>query len=249
MRTGLIMALILMAGLTQAATINVGPGQSIQAAIDAAAAGDVIEVAKGTYQENINITKQLTIRAVNVGRKGIDIPVLNGGNKGDVATVFADGVVLEGFAVTNGFNGIAVKSNGNLLEGNFANYNQGFGIIVFSQSQNRLVNNTAIQNGKAGIGLFGADNSTVVGSKVMKNSLGILVTEGSSGNVLSMNSLMQNQENAYDDGTNQWDDGSKGNYYDNNACSDAKADGICDVQFKIPGGPSIDRYPLARSAA
>ena len=73
--------------------------------------------------------------------------------------------------------------------------------------------------------------------------------EGSSGNVLSMNSLMQNQENAYDDGTNQWDNGSKGNYYDNNACRDSNKDGICEAQFKIPGGSSIDRYPLAKSAA
>lgn len=44
-----------MATLTNAATINVSPGQSIQAAIDSAQSGDVIVLAAGTYTEDFNI--------------------------------------------------------------------------------------------------------------------------------------------------------------------------------------------------
>lgn len=46
----------------QAASFVVSPGQSLQAAIDAAAAGDNITVQTGTYNENIAITKGVDIR-------------------------------------------------------------------------------------------------------------------------------------------------------------------------------------------
>ena len=53
---------ILATGVAEAASFVVWPGQSLQSAIDAAAAGDNITVQTGTYNENIAITKGIDIR-------------------------------------------------------------------------------------------------------------------------------------------------------------------------------------------
>jgi hypothetical protein len=53
---------ILATGVAEAASFVVWPGQSLQTAIDAAAAGDNITVQTGTYNENIAITKGIDIR-------------------------------------------------------------------------------------------------------------------------------------------------------------------------------------------
>lgn len=53
---------ILSASAAHAASFVVWPGQSLQSAIDAAAAGDNITVQTGTYDENIAITKGIDIR-------------------------------------------------------------------------------------------------------------------------------------------------------------------------------------------
>src|SRR5438067_3681699 len=42
-------------------TRNVSPGQSIQAAVNAAQPGDTIHVAAGTYRQSVEITKSLTM--------------------------------------------------------------------------------------------------------------------------------------------------------------------------------------------
>jgi len=46
-----------------------------------------------------------------------------------------------------------------------------------------------------------------------------------------------------DNMTNNWDNGSQGNYY--GTCIDSNNDGICDSPKSIPGGGSVDRYPLS----
>jgi len=246
----MLFVIFLVAGITQAETFTVGPGQSIQTAIDSASPGDIIEVQTGLYQENINITKQLTIKAVNITEEGVDNPVLDGGMLGDTITISADGVVLKGLVATNGFSGIAVKSNNNTIEGNYANYNRDFGIAVWNNVNNSLLNNTAIENKKAGIVLLAADYNIVRGNKATKNSFGILI-EKSSMNVLWENSFFDNSRDASDSATevgiNQWDDGKTGNYYGTNSCTDADLNGICDSEYNIPDGSSVDRYPLAKN--
>jgi Pectinesterase. len=51
--------------------LNVGPGQSIQAAVDAAVNGDTIEIAAGIYVEQVTINgKDLTIHGAGDGTGG-----------------------------------------------------------------------------------------------------------------------------------------------------------------------------------
>jgi nitrous oxidase accessory protein NosD len=58
----LALAFVLATSAVHAASFVVWPGQSLQAAIDAAAAGDNITVQTGTYNENLTITKGIDIR-------------------------------------------------------------------------------------------------------------------------------------------------------------------------------------------
>ena len=82
----------------------VGPGGSIQAAVDAASPGDVIGVAAETFVEQVTVSvADLTL----LGRGGATID----GNGGSApVTIAADGVRVDGFEITNprGLIGIAV---------------------------------------------------------------------------------------------------------------------------------------------
>jgi len=77
-----------------AATVTVQPGQDLQAAIAAAAPGDIIEVQRGNYRVNLLIDKPLTLR-------GLNRPTLNGGLTGDTIRVTSPDVVIEGLIVSN----------------------------------------------------------------------------------------------------------------------------------------------------
>ncbi|MCG3170480.1 MAG: putative ABC transporter binding protein NosD [Pseudomonadales bacterium] len=75
-----------------AAVWSVAPGESIQAAIDGAGAGDVVIVARGHYRENLRLDKTLVLR-------GDGRPTVDGGLRGDTIRVVAPGVVIEGLIV------------------------------------------------------------------------------------------------------------------------------------------------------
>ncbi|NUT17233.1 MAG: nitrous oxide reductase family maturation protein NosD, partial [Cupriavidus sp.] len=76
----------------QAATWRVQPGQSLQAAIDAAAAGDTIEIARGHYIGNFTVARPLVLR-------GIARPTLSGALRGDTLRIGAPDVTVEGLIV------------------------------------------------------------------------------------------------------------------------------------------------------
>ena len=89
-----------------AATVwTVRPGESIQAAIDAAAAGDTVEVQRARYVENLRIEKPLTLR-------GVDRPTISGGLKGDVIRVTAEDVTIEGLIVSDSGDSLREQNSG-----------------------------------------------------------------------------------------------------------------------------------------
>lgn len=87
---------ILLSGLfawgAVAATLSVRPGESLQAAVDSATPGDVVEVARGLYAGNLRIDKPLTLR-------GLDRPTLTGRGRGDTIRITAPDVTIEGLIV------------------------------------------------------------------------------------------------------------------------------------------------------
>jgi len=102
-----------LAGSAGAVTHYVSPGQSIQAAIDAANDYDEIEVAPGTYNEAVNFNGK-AIRLYSSG--GQDITTIDGtGNYHVVQCVNGEdaNTILEGFTITGGnANGIDAANQG-----------------------------------------------------------------------------------------------------------------------------------------
>lgn len=103
-RAGVASMFVLGSAASAGVTIDVpGDHPTIQEAIEAAAAGDVVVVAPGTYVESIDfLGKQITVRSSG----GAAVTVIDGtGAKASVVTcVSGEGpdTVLEGFTITNG---------------------------------------------------------------------------------------------------------------------------------------------------
>ncbi|MEY8837483.1 hypothetical protein AB9K41_00425, partial [Cribrihabitans sp. XS_ASV171] len=97
-------------------TFIVGAGMSIQAAIDAASDGDTIQVAAGTFTENLTIDKEITLLGAQAGMAAMDAARSGGESVIDGAgtfgiTVLADNVTIDGFEITGfGRDGINVRT-------------------------------------------------------------------------------------------------------------------------------------------
>ena len=71
------------------------PVKSIQEGVLQAEAGDTVLVKKGVYKEaNIKINKSITLLGEN-------LPTIDGEKKGEIITIGADNVTLDGFKIIN----------------------------------------------------------------------------------------------------------------------------------------------------
>lgn len=188
------------ASVTRAASACVNPGgtagcsSTIQAAVDAAKAGDTITVAAGTYKEMVTVSKALTLQGAGAATTTIDATGLD-------HAIAVQGV--SGPAVVTGF----TAENANLS-----------GVLLRDSSGITLSNNTVQNNDKSqgpaasggmgtctgyptdgdcgeGINFQGLSDSVISNNLVQGNDGGMLVTDESGpthDNIIEDNTIQNN---------------------------------------------------------
>ncbi len=193
MKKSTVIMLAIMIALfsgTADSTFYVKSGQSIQAAINAASPGQIVEVQNGTYHERVNVTKQLTL-------KGVGEPVVDASGEGSAITILANGSTLLGFIAVGsgkGWNdaGIKVLSRENVINDNIAMKNSNSGILLYHAGNNTVANNKAEENKNSGIMLVHSNNDHLWGNNASMNQDGISIRT-SIGNIIKANDLTRNQ--------------------------------------------------------
>ena len=225
---------------------------TIQAAIDAAKPGDIIQVASGTYNERVIVDKPLTL----VGEDG-STTIIDGNGIGIVVHSNASDVEIRGFTVQNGGD----FPNSGILIGNCVRNtirdcivrNNAFGVELHESNDSIIVGNTIMNNSDTAILIRDSSNSEVHNNIIANNSMGVWITSNSSLlNMFYHNNFIDNYNQAQSFGLNtSWDNGAEGNYWsdytgvDDGSDDRTVGDGIGDTLLPHWGGQGVlDYYPL-----
>lgn len=246
---------------------------SIQDAIDAASSGDTVYVYSGTYNENVEISKDLTLTGENK-----DTTIIDGGKNGHV--LYAYGTLsnkiethISGFTIRNagglGYDCIALSyvNNGNINNNKITNSDESDGIqldhcndvtisdntisnnkgsgVSLTLSENNIIHNNIIQSNQKGMYIYYSSNSNEIYENTItgNSQYGVHIVQ-SLNNRFYLNDFTNNGQNAQDPLTNYWSYSSQGNYWDDYNDYDSDEDGIGDSPYDIPGGSNQDVYPL-----
>jgi nitrous oxidase accessory protein len=170
---------------------------TIQEAINAAntSNGNTITVDPSIYNENVDVTKSLTIRSSS---NNPAITIVNASDPNDhVFEILADSVTISGFTIQgatgNEKTGIFIDSSDNRITGNTITQNY-YGITLMNSSGNVIQNNRAESNAKTGITLLSESNSNEVSNNTVESNIGngIVVRDYSSFNSVRNNSANLN---------------------------------------------------------
>lgn len=198
-----ILALVLAVGLTlpmaaavSAATIDVNPGDSIQAAVDSASPGDVVIVHAGTYHQSVVFGPEDS----GITLKGEAGAILDGSETADPGTTLGvdairlsadvSDVTIEGFEIcyytgTGAGQGNAIQAwnsgtSNIIVQNNDMHDNSWNAVLVGNEGQGlhtgwEIRKNTVCDNGAYSLELTNAQDSEMRGNTVSGGTIGILV--------------------------------------------------------------------------
>jgi hypothetical protein len=184
---------------------------TIQAAINAASDGQIIEVYAGLYTENVNVNKELTIQA----EAGLISPIVDGGGSGSCFNIYLssglDGVIIDGFEIKNAVRGIWIFGDPTTysditISNNYIHSHTQNGILVTDATVNSLtISDNRVSAGCSGggqIGISFANTSTIIdlivdGNNITGNCAGLSLIDDTFTNVAVTNCNFQG--NAWED--------------------------------------------------
>jgi parallel beta-helix repeat protein len=242
---------------------------TIQAAVDAASAGDTIIVKDGTYVENVAIAKSLTIQSQN-GRATTTVQAADPSI--DVFFINTNDVTIDGFTVQGVtapyYGGITLWGEagaeiaGCVIKNNDCS-NDDIGFYVHQADNNAFEYNIG-SNCRIAIFLENSAGNLVAKNTFSDNDFGVGLNYASS-NVLYLNNIIDSATSNFWDETpgsssgGIWNSqtpidysyngvpytGYAGNYWGGYSGSDADANGIGDTPYQTLTGPvEYDYYPL-----
>lgn len=204
-----------------AITVNNSTGQvadfiSIQAAINAANPGDEIVVKPGIYEENLEITRALTILSESGDPSDTIIQAADGSK--NVFSIWASGVSIKGFSIRGSDSAAGIRFSGatdcrieqnilsnnscgvdfcmfssdNVLEGN--DISDSLTGISLGDSLSNTLRNNSISYCRSGISLFDSPNNTLENNTVSENNEGISLIGESNSNILVNNIIKYNKK-------------------------------------------------------
>jgi hypothetical protein len=146
---------------------NINTGEifcTIQSAIDDAQtlAGHTITVSAGTYNEDVNVTKSVTISGADA-----TTTIVNGPKGGGNATfrVSAFGVIIENFTIT--------RDGNNTTDWNDPTLNSA-GVAIQSQGNTATIRHNIITGNRTGIDVNNSNGNTITGNTIDFNRTGLL---------------------------------------------------------------------------
>jgi parallel beta-helix repeat protein len=155
---------------------------------------------------------------------------------------------IENNIVENNKRGIRLtnSSNYNTLVSNTCSNDNYYGIYLYDSDYNNLNGNTCENNRYYGIYLYSSsDYNNLNGNTCENNSYGIYLSSSNTGNIITLNYLLNSTtNNGYDNDTNAWDNNGLGNYWSDWQSPDADNNKIVDTPRTIAGGTNQDGYPL-----
>lgn len=243
----------------------------IKDAIDNASSGDTIFIYNGIYHENIVINKSISI----IG-KSKNATIIDGKNKTCIQ-INADNVCIKNITIRNAGKekekaGIKITSSHNVISncnilnsycgiyGENSIYNNISKCDIFSNTfgiwlnhfsrYNKIMECNIYSNNEGIYTCCGSIENEITRCNIYSNFIGIKLSSWN--NKIFLNNFKNNNENAYNSYyINYWDNGKKGNYWDDfdepsEGAYDNNSDGIIDKPYNIPGGNNKDRYPLIK---
>lgn len=235
---------------------------SIQAAIDAAEAGDTIFVSPGTYVGNLKINKE--VRIWSDSRKPEETVIRAADPLESTVEISVDRASFSGFGIEGSEKaGILLTGAGSCYVNNNRVVGTEYGILLNGSERNTISNNLITLNEK-GIRLENSNSNDILDNIIAYNYGPGISLEASSRNFIS-NNYFKNAENVEDNPVNLeniWQSPLvtrqnivKGPYIAGNfwadpegngfseTCADKNSNGICDTSYNITGG-GTDKSPL-----
>lgn len=235
---------------------------SIQAAIDAAEAGDTIFVSSGTYVENLKVNKE--VRIWPDSRNPEETVIRAADPTKSTVEMSADRASLSGFSIEGSEKtGILLKGVKSCYVNNNRVQGTEYGILLKGSESNTISNNLVTLNDN-GIRLESSNSNDILDNIIAYNYGPGISLEASSRNHI-YNNYFKNAENVEEKAANAenlwqsplvtrqnivrgpyiagnfWSDPEGKGY--SQTCVDENNNGICDTPYNITGG-GTDKSPL-----